>query len=75
MRDIPGILRATAGIHPHLNADARKLLTQAAAEIEHMRAALGAIERVGWREGTKFQEWLLECRGIARDALVSPHGT
>lgn len=39
-------------------------------EIDNLTAALMKIERIGWREGTKFQEWLLECRAIARDAVT-----
>lgn len=38
-------------------------------DLERLRAALKQIERIGWREGTKFGEWLVECRGIARSAL------
>lgn len=49
--------------------DAVKLHATRRAEIARLRDALVQIERFGWLEGTKYAEWLLECRGIATAAL------
>lgn len=45
MTDIPGRLRALAGIHPHLNGDARDLLNEAADKIDAMSNA-GILARI-----------------------------
>ncbi len=38
-------------------------------KISHLRHALAQIEKIGWREGTKFGERLVECRNVASAAL------
>lgn len=44
--DIPGRLRCTAGIHPHLNVDAKTLLNDAADYIDELEKNLRTITRI-----------------------------
>lgn len=46
MDDIPGRLRYTAGIHPHLNKDAQNLLNEAADRIDDLERDLRTITRI-----------------------------
>lgn len=43
-------------------------MAEGANKIERQMAALAEIERITWREGSKFKDWLIECRKIASAA-------
>ncbi len=63
------------------SAEYEKLVDEkdhALAEVARLRAVNAEllevcrqIEKISWREGEKFKSWLIECRVIARKAIIS----